>query len=49
MDGVREYYSKQNNLVKERQIPHDFTHMWNLKNETDKNRGKKEANQETVS
>ena len=31
MDGVRVYYAKGNQLVREGQIPYDFTHMWNLK------------------
>ena len=32
MDGPGEYYAKWNKPVRERQIPHDFTHMWNLMN-----------------
>ena len=27
--------------VKERQIPYDFTHMWNLRNKIDEHKGKK--------
>ena len=34
MDGTRGYYAKQNNSVRERQIPYDFTHMWKLRNKT---------------
>jgi len=52
MDGAREYNAKQNNLVRERQIPYDFTHMWNSRNKTIEQRGKKrerERNQETDS
>ena len=30
MDGTRGYYAEQNMSVRERQIPYDFTHMWNL-------------------
>ena len=30
---LREYYAKGNKPVRERQVSHDFTHMWNLKNE----------------
>ena len=30
--GPREHYAKWNKSVSERQIPHDFTHMWNLMN-----------------
>ena len=29
--GTRVYYAKQNKSVRERQIPYDFTHMWNLR------------------
>ena len=29
MDGPLGYYTKWNKLVGERQIPYDFTHMWN--------------------
>jgi len=32
MDGAREYIL--NKSVRERQIPYDFTHMWNLRNKT---------------
>ena len=32
MDGPGEDYAKWNKLVRERQIPYDFTHMWNLMN-----------------
>ena len=32
MDGLGENYVKCNKPVRERQIPHDFTHMWNLIN-----------------
>ena len=32
MDGPRGYYAKENKSERERQIPHDFTYMWNLKN-----------------
>ena len=32
MDGCREYYAKWNKLVRERQIPYDFTHVWNIMN-----------------
>lgn len=35
MDGSRWYYAKWNNSDRERQIPHDFTYMWNLKNKTE--------------
>lgn len=32
MDGAGVYYAKQNHSVKQRQIPYDFIHMWNLRN-----------------
>ena len=32
MGGPRDYYTKWNKPVRERQIPHDFTSMWNLVN-----------------
>ena len=32
MDGPREYYANWNKSDRERQIPYDFTYMWNLKN-----------------
>ena len=36
MYGPREYYSMRNKSDRERQIPHDPTHIWNLKNKTNK-------------
>ena len=35
MDGPGEHYAKWNKPVRERQIPCDFTHMWNLMNKID--------------
>ena len=32
IDGLGEHYAKWNNPVRERQIPYDFTHIWNLMN-----------------
>ena len=32
MDGPGEHFAKWNNPVRERQIPYDFPHMWNLMN-----------------
>jgi len=50
MDGAREHHAKQNTSVRERQILYDFTHMWNLRNKTNKQREKmRETNQETDS
>ena len=34
MDRAKEYYAKWNKSVQERQMPYDFTHMWNLRNKT---------------
>ena len=48
MDGSREYNVKWNKSDLERQIPYDFTHMWNLRNKTNIQR-KKETNQKTDS
>ena len=30
MDGPEEYYAKWNKPVRERQVPYDFTPMWDL-------------------
>ena len=41
MDGARGYHAKLNKSVRERQIiPYGFTCMWNLRNKTNKQRGK---------
>ena len=40
MDGARVYDAKQSKSVRERQISHDFTHMWNLRNKTDEHMGR---------
>ena len=37
-----EYNAKQNKPVRERQIPYEFTHMWNLRNKTNEQRGKRD-------
>ena len=49
MDRARMYYAKQNKSIRERQIPYDITHMWNLRNKTDEHmgvggRGERETN-----
>jgi len=36
------YYAKPNKSVREKKIPYDFTHMWNLRNKTGEHRGKGE-------
>ena len=33
MDGPRWYYVKGSKSDRERQIPYDFTYMWNIKNQ----------------
>ena len=44
MDGPGEHYAKWNKPVRERQIPYDFSHMWNLMNWTKKqNRDRERA------
>ena len=50
MDRARAYRAKQNQSVREGQTPYDLTYMWNLRNKTNEQRGKKgETNQETDS
>ena len=39
MYGAREYNAKHSKSVRERQIPNDFTHMWNLRNKADEYMG----------
>ena len=48
MDGSRENIGTQNKSVTEREIPCDFTHMWNLRYKTNE-QGRKETIQETNS
>ena len=43
----RQYYAKQNKSVRERQT-YDFTHMWNLRNKTNKQSGEKRAKQAKI-
>ena len=40
MDGATEYNAKQNESVRERQIPYNFIYMWNLRNKINEQRGK---------
>ena len=47
MDGARVYYAKQNKSVRERQIPYDFTQMYNLRNKTGEHNGGVEGERET--
>ena len=36
MDGPRDHHTRRNRSERERQIPHDITHRWNLKYDTNK-------------
>ena len=51
---ARMYYAKWNTSIIERQMPYDFTHMWNLRKKTDEHmeggKWKREGNkpQETL-
>ena len=36
MDGLRGYCAEWNKSDRERQMPYNFTYMWNLKNKTKK-------------
>ena len=40
MNVARVYYAKWNKSVRERQIPYDFPHRWNLRNKTDEHMGR---------
>ena len=37
MDGPGEFYAKLNKSIRERQVPYDFTCMWNIMNNNNKN------------
>ena len=37
MDGPGKHYAKWNKPIRERQIPYDFTHVWNLMNKIETN------------
>ena len=39
MGGARVYYDKGNKSVREKQIPCDFTPVWDLGNKTDEHMG----------
>ena len=48
MNRAREYDAKQNQTLRERQIPYYFTSMWNLRNKKKWGKEKeREPNQET--
>ena len=38
MDEARENYAEPNKTVREREIPCDVTHVWNLRNKTNEQR-----------
>ena len=40
MVGTRGDHAKQNKSVREKQIPYDFSHMWNLRKKQDHGEGK---------
>ena len=40
MVGARVYYAKQNKSLRERQMPHHFTYVWNLRNKIDEHKKK---------
>ena len=44
VDGTGGYYAKQNQSVRERQIPYDFTHMRTLRDKTDEHKGRETKN-----
>ena len=46
MNGPRGYNSKLNKSERERQIPYDFTYMWNLKSKINKQTRKTHRNSE---
>ena len=46
MDGARGCYAMQTKSVRVRQIPYDFTHMWNLRNQTDEHMGRGKKREE---
>ena len=47
MDGPRDYHTEWNKIDRERQISHDITYMWNLKNNTNESICKTEADSQT--
>ena len=47
MDGSRGYHTKQSKSERERQIPYDITHMWNLKYDTNEHIYETETDSQT--
>ena len=46
MDGAREYNAKK--YVRERQVPYDFIHMWNLRSKTNEQKKKERDRQKNT-
>ena len=40
--ATRGYYAKRNKSMRERQLPYDFIHKYNLRNKTEDHRGREE-------
>ena len=47
MDVTRDYHTKWSKSERERQIPYDITHMWNLKYDTNEPIYKTETDSQT--
>ena len=47
-DGSREYNAKQHKPIRERQIPYDFMHMWNLRNKWAKEKKERQIKKQTI-
>ena len=47
MNGPETYHTKLSKSERERQIPYDITHMWNLKYDTNQHIYEAEADSET--
>ena len=45
-DRARKHNAKQNKSVRERKIPYDPPHMWNLRNQTNEQRKKERQTKE---
>ena len=45
MDRARKYNARWNKPIRKKQIPYDFTHLWNLRNKTKWAKGKKREKQ----
>ena len=47
MDTTRDYHTKRSKLERERQISHEVTYMWNLKDDTNEPIYKTETDSQT--